>query len=49
MDIQLDSLNQQIFPVDDLAKGKYTAKIEYTNKEKEYYQEIPVFIKMSQN
>ncbi len=48
MSIQLDSLHQHIFPVKDILKGKYIAKIEYAYEEKGYYQETPVFVKMFQ-
>ncbi len=46
MTIKLDSLNQHIFPVEDVLKGKYIAKIDYAYNEKGYYEEIPVLIKM---
>jgi hypothetical protein len=49
MTIHLDSLNQHVFPLQEVLKGKYIAKIDYTDKAKAYYQEIPVFFKMSQN
>lgn len=45
MTIKLDSLNQHIFPVEDVLKGKYTAKIDYTDNTKAYYQEISVIVK----
>lgn len=46
MTIQLDSLHQHIFPVQDVLKGKYIAKIDYSYEDKGYYEEIPVLIKM---
>jgi hypothetical protein len=46
MKIRLDSLNQHIFPVMDIQKGKYIAKIDYSESNNGYYQEIPVFVKM---
>jgi hypothetical protein len=49
MEIHLDSLCRHIFPVNDIQKGKYLAKIEYANSEEEYYQEMPVFVKMFQH
>jgi hypothetical protein len=45
MPIQLDSLNQHIFRVQDILKGKYIAKIDYKFNNKEFYQEENVFIK----
>lgn len=45
MSINLDTLNQHVFPVEDLLNGKYTAKIDYTDDAKEYYQEISVIVK----
>lgn len=46
MTINLDSLNQHIFPLEDVLKGKYIVKIDYAYKDKGYYEEIPVLIKM---
>lgn len=46
MSIHLDSLNQHVFPVQDVLRGKYIVKIDYKDEAKEYYQEIPVLIKM---
>lgn len=44
MTIQLDSLHQHVFPVQDVLKGKYIAKIDYKYNNKEYYQEESVYI-----
>lgn len=45
MAIKLDSLNKHVFLLEDVLKGKYTAKIDYTDNTKDYYQEILVIVK----
>lgn len=45
MAIKVDSLNKHVFSLEDVLKGKYTAKIDYTDNTKEYYQEITVIVK----
>lgn len=47
MPIQLDSLRQHVFPIQDVLKGKYIAKIDYNYEGKSYYEEIPLLIKMN--
>ena len=44
LDIQPDSNRQIFYPVKNLIKGKYIAKINYTYGDKDYYQEKSVFI-----
>ncbi len=42
--VEPDSSRQQVFPVKNLLKGKYTVKIEYTYSGKNYYQEAALFV-----
>ncbi len=43
-DLKCNSQNQQIFPLEKMAKGKWRIKMDWTDGSKEYYFEQVIFI-----